>query len=238
VITIAIIAACVLVWLIVQGAGATMAVARSVCTLGLIPGELTMSLPAGTAFPMGDHLACVTEAGPHFAHIITHMFLHGSWMHLIGNMWFLWLFGDNVEDAMTRPRFLLFYLICGLAAAGLQVFFDPSSGIPMVGASGAISGVMGGYLVLFPRVRVFTLVPFVFFFTVALPAWAMLLYWIGLQLVGGIGAIGAEGGGVAFWAHVGGFATGIVLVRLFARRNRTPPLRARPWPAARRAGWY
>jgi membrane associated rhomboid family serine protease len=236
-ITIAIIAACVLVWIIVQGAGATMSVARSICNLGLIPGELTMTLPAGSVFPMGDRLACVSETGPHLSHIVTHMFLHGSWMHLIGNMWFLWLFGDNVEDAMTRPRYLAFYLICGLAAAGLQVFFDPSSGIPMVGASGAISGVMGGYLVLFPRVRVFTLVPFGFFLsTIALPAWVMLLYWIGLQLVGGLGTLGAEGGGVAFWAHVGGFATGILLVRLFARSNRTPPLRARPWTNTR-AGW-
>ena len=107
------------------------------------------------------------------------MFLHGSWMHLLGNMWFLWLFGNNIEDAMTRPRFLAFYLLCGLAAALAQVIAQPNSEIPMVGASGAISGVMGAYLVLFPRVRVFTLVPLGFFITsVALPAWVMLMYWM------------------------------------------------------------
>ena len=114
------------------------------------------------------------------------MFLHGSWMHLIGNMWFLWLFGNNIEDSMTRPRFVAFYLLTGLGAALAQVVADPASGIPMVGASGAISGVMGAYLVLFPRVRVFTLIPLGFFITtMALPAWVMLIYWMVLQLVGG-----------------------------------------------------
>ena len=109
--------------------------------------------------------------------LLTHMFLHGSWMHLLGNMWFLWLFGNNIEDAMTRPRFLAFYLICGLAAAALQVAAAPHSAVPMVGASGAISGVMGAYLVLYPRVRVFTVIPLGFFIqTVALPAWV----WKGL----------------------------------------------------------
>ena len=121
------------------------------------------------------------------------MFLHGSWMHLLGNMWFLWLFGNNIEDSMTRPRFLAFYLLCGLGAALAQVFADPDSAVPMVGASGAISGVMGAYLVLFPRVRVFTFVPLGFFFTqIALPAWVMLIYWMVLQFVGGLSSIGRE----------------------------------------------
>ena len=135
------------------------------------------------------------------------MFLHGSWMHLLGNMWFLWLFGNNIEDSMTRPRFVAFYLLTGLGAALAQTVANPTSAIPMVGASGAISGVMGAYLVLFPRVRVFTVVFLGFFITtMALPAWVMLIYWVVLQLFGGFtSALAPESGGVAFWAHVGGF---------------------------------
>src|SRR5919106_1771790 len=210
----------VLVWILVQGAGTTFALASSVCELGLIPGELTASLPAGTRFPMGDGLVCLTDPGRQVANVITSMFLHGSWMHLLGNMWFLWLFGNNIEDSMTRPRFVAFYLLTGLAAALAQVAANPASGVPMVGASGAISGVMGAYLVLYPRVRVFTLVPLGFYITsLALPAWAMLLYWAALQFFGGLSSIVAaqEGGGVAFWAHLGGFLAGVVLVKLFER---------------------
>jgi rhomboid family protein len=236
VVTLAIIAACVLTWIFVEGAGAERPLAASVCNYGLIPGELTGKLPPGVRFPMGDGLVCLTDPGHQFANVIYSMFLHGSWMHLLGNMWFLWLFGNNIEDAMTRPRFLLFYLLCGLAAALLQVMAQPNSNIPMVGASGAISGVMGAYLVLFPRVRVYTLVPLVFILTsVALPAWVMLLYWAFLQFVGGLGAVGAEGGGVAFWAHVGGFIAGVVLVKLFVRSDRMAEHTARQW-APRRVG--
>lgn len=236
VITIAIIAACVLVWLFVQGAGLGYSLPESVCNLGLIPGELTARLPPGSRFPMGDGLVCLTDPGHQYSNIFTSMFLHGSWMHLIGNMWFLWLFGNNVEDAMTRPRFILFYLLCGVAAAMMQVFTQPDSVIPMVGASGAISGVMGAYLILFPRVRVMTLVPLGFFLTtLALPAWVMLLYWMGLQLLGGLTARGSEGG-VAFWAHVGGFAAGIIGAKLFARSNYQDTLRTSPW-RPRRMGW-
>jgi membrane associated rhomboid family serine protease len=160
-------------------------------------------------------------------------------MHLLGNMWFLWLFGNNIEDSMTRPRFIVFYLLCGLAAALLQVAFNPASAIPMVGASGAISGVMGAYLVLYPRVRVFTLVPLGFFWhQMALPAWGMLVYWAVLQLVGGIGRIGAEGGGVAFWAHIGGFVAGVVLVKLFARRDHVREHQSHHWrPSGARGQW-
>jgi membrane associated rhomboid family serine protease len=165
------------------------------------------------------------------------MFMHGSWMHLLGNMWFLWLFGNNVEDAMTRPRFVAFYVISGLAAALLQVWADPNSGIPMVGASGAISGVMGAYLVLFPRVRVFTILPLGFFITtVALPAWAMLVYWMLLQFLGGFTQIGSEGGGVAFWAHIGGFIAGVVLAKMFARSDRLRAHVHQQWRPRRRAG--
>jgi membrane associated rhomboid family serine protease len=162
------------------------------------------------------------------------MFLHGSWMHLIGNMWFLWLFGDNVEDSMTRPRFVAFYLLSGLAAALAQVLASPGSGVPMVGASGAIGGVMGGYLVLYPRVRVYALLPLGFFLTsVALPAWMMLVYWAGLQLLSGVASFGRSGGGVAFWAHVGGFLAGVVLVKLFARRDRVAAHASHRWRPTR-----
>ena len=217
IVTLAIIALCAFAWIFVQGAGAERPLAESVCNLGLIPGELTQTVPPGRGFPIGEGLVCLIDPGPQYSNILTSMFLHGSWMHLIGNMWFLWLFGNNIEDSMTRPRFVVFYLLSGLAAALLQVFFEPNSNIPMVGASGAISGVMGAYLVLFPRVRVYTLVTLGFYFnTIALPAWGMLVYWAFLQIVGGLGRVGGEGGGVAFWAHIGGFVAGVVLVKLFA----------------------
>ena len=221
-VTIALIAACVLMWLLVQGAGATVPLAESVCNLGLIPGELTGLLRPGMSFPITDELACVIDPGAQTSHILSSMFLHGSWMHLIGNMWFLWLFGNNIEDSMTRPRIIAFYLLCGLAAALTQVVIEPSSAAPMVGASGAISGVMGGYLVLYPRVRVFTLLPLGFFITtVALPAWAMLIYWMVIQLVGGFaGIFSGQSGGVAFWAHVGGFVAGAALIKLLPSRTR------------------
>jgi rhomboid family protein len=222
IVTVVLIAACVLVWLLVQRGGAELALAASVCNYGLIPGELTLSLPPGSGFPMGERLACLVDPGREPEHLLTSMFLHGSWMHLLGNMWFLWLFGNNIEDSMTRPRYLAFYLLSGLAAAIAQVVANPMSEVPMVGASGAISGVMGAYLVLFPRVRVFTLIPLGFFMhSMALPAWAMLIYWMVLQVLGGIGSVFSErGGGVAFWAHVGGFVAGVVLVKIFERRDR------------------
>jgi membrane associated rhomboid family serine protease len=233
-VTLVFIALNVLTWLFVQGAGAPLPLAQSVCNLGLIAGELTGSLPPGTAFPLGEGLACLTDPGPQVSNVLTSMFLHGSWMHLLGNMWFLWIFGDNVEDSMTRPRFAVFYLLCGVVAALAQVLTDPSSGIPMVGASGAISGVMGAYLVLYPRVRVFALLPLGFFLTsVALPAWVMLAYWIGLQLLSGVTSIGRVGAGVAFWAHVGGFVAGVVLVKLFARRDHVAAHKARHWQPSR-----
>ena len=236
VVTIVLIAVNVLTWLLVQGAGATLPLARSVCELGLIPGELTASLPVGTRFPMGDGLSCLTDAGRQTPNVLYSMFLHGSWMHLLGNMWFLWLFGNNIEDSMTRSRFLAFYLLCGLTAALAQVMADPASEIPMVGASGAISGVMGAYLVLFPRVRVFTLVPLGFFITtLALPAWVMLIYWAFLQFAGGVTSVVGEqsGGGVAFWAHLGGFVAGVVLVKVFERRDRVAAHTAQHWEPRR-----
>src|SRR5713101_244275 len=230
-VTLLIIGLNVVVWLLVQGAGSMLSVARSVCELGLIPGELTGMLAPGTRFPMGDGLVCLTDPGRQVSHVVTSMFLHGSWMHLLGNMWFLWLFGNNIEDSMGHGRFVVFYLLSGVAAALLQVAFSPASPIPMVGASGAISGVMGAYLVLYPRVRVYTLVPIGFFFTnIALPAWVMLIYWAFLQLAGGVvGMVGGQAGGVAFWAHVGGFLAGVVLIKLFTRSDKLAAHRANNW---------
>jgi membrane associated rhomboid family serine protease len=218
----------------VQGAGFGLALPRSVCELGLIPGELTGSLPPGTRFAMGENLVCLTDPGLQISHVFTSMFMHGSWMHLLGNMWFLWLFGNNVEDSTGRGRFLVFYLVCGVAAALAQVVSAPASPIPMVGASGAISGVMGGYLVLYPKVRVFTLVPIGFMLTtVALPAWMMLVYWLLLQVAGGVMSAGSGTGGVAFWAHAGGFAAGLALIKLFASQESLTDHRAHRWQPTR-----
>ena len=141
--------------------------------------------------------------------LITHMFLHGGWMHLLGNMLFLWIFGDNMEDAFGHLRYLGFYILCGLAAAALQIAGDPTSNGPMVGASGAIAGVLGGYLLLFPRAKVDVLLIFIVFFRIfAIQAWIVLGIWFGLQLVNGLGA---TQDGVAYLAHVGGFVAGAVL---------------------------
>jgi membrane associated rhomboid family serine protease len=239
VVTYLLVGANVLSWLAVQGAGQALPLARSVCDLGLIPGELTGQLPPGARFPIGEGLVCLTEPGRQVSHVFTSMFLHGSWMHLLGNMWFLWIFGNNIEDSMGRGRYLLFYLASGVVAALAQVLANPASGVPMVGASGAISGVMGGYLILYPRVRVWTLVPIGFFLTsIALPAWVMLLYWAAIQLFSGVLSIGlgGEGGGVAFWAHLGGFVAGVVLVKLLARAEYVAAHRGHHWQPARQ-GW-
>ena len=137
-------------------------------------------------------------------------------MHILGNMLFLWVFGGNVEDSMGSARFLLFYLLSGVGAGAAQIISEPGSGIPMVGASGAIGGVMGGYLVLYPRVKVHILVPiFIIFWTFRVPAWAMLGYWIALQVFQGVVSFGNAGGGVAFWAHIGGFFMGVLSVYAF-----------------------
>jgi len=230
-VTFAFVGLNVLAWLFIQGAGMGLSLARSVCDLGLIPGELTLQLAPGTPFPMGDGLVCLTDPGRQVSHVFTSMFMHGSWMHLLGNMWFLWIFGNNIEDSMGHARFVVFYLLSGVAAALAQVAVNPASGIPMVGASGAISGVMGAYLVLYPRVRVWTLVPIGFFLTsIALPAWTMLLYWMAIQFVSGlVGLFGQAQGGVAFWAHIGGFVAGLVLIKLFARSNDVTAHRGQSW---------
>ncbi len=223
-VTYAVIAANAAVWLSIQGLGRDPSLARSVCELGLIPGDLLGRIPPGTRLPLSPTSACVIGAAQTWYTPLTSMFLHGGWFHLIGNMWFMWIFGNNVEDSMGHLRFVVFYLTCGLAAAALQVILSPDSPVPMVGASGAIGGVMGAYVMLYPRVRVHMLIFLGFYVTrIAVPASFMLGYWFLLQLLGGAFALGREGGGVAFWAHVGGFAAGAVLVLLF----RNPRLLAR-----------
>jgi membrane associated rhomboid family serine protease len=183
---------------------------------------------------MGEGLVCLTDPGRQVLNVFSSMFLHGGWMHLLGNMWFLWLFGNNIEDSMGRVRYLVFYLLCGVAAALAQVIVTPDSAIPMVGASGAISGVMGAYLILYPRVRVYAIVPIGFIpLSIALPAWTMLLYWFGMQFLGGLVRSSSEQGGVAFWAHAGGFLAGIVLVKIFARPEDVRAHRAGQWTPRR-----
>ncbi|MCO5177697.1 MAG: rhomboid family intramembrane serine protease [Thermomicrobiales bacterium] len=152
------------------------------------------------------------------------MFIHGGWLHIIGNMLFLWVFGDNVEDALGHARFIIFYLICGIGAVALQVLVDTSSTQPMVGASGAISGVLAAYLVLFPHGRVRVLIWLGIFVTViSLPALIVIGFWIVLQFISGFASVGpdtAQAGGVAYFAHIGGFITGLVAIWLF--RNHRP----------------
>jgi membrane associated rhomboid family serine protease len=156
----------------------------------------------------------------------TSMFMHGGWLHLILNMWSLWIFGDNVEDELGKPRFVLFYMLTGLGAAAAQVLVQPSSEVPMVGASGAIAGVLAAYLKLFPGARVVTLIPLFFlFFVREIPAVFFIIVWFGLQVISGVDALGgleSDVGGVAIFAHIGGFVAGLLLVsRLRPGRNLT-----------------
>jgi membrane associated rhomboid family serine protease len=211
-------------WLLLQGMGTEPRLSSSVCSLGAIPGELLQTVAAGTSFQLSTQTMCVTGPAPVWSTLVSSMFLHGGWLHLLGNMWFMWIFGNNVEDSMGRGRFVAFYLICGLVAAGSQVLSSPTSTTPIVGASGAIGGVMGAYIILYPRVHVHMLIFLGFFVTtVAVPAFWMLGYWLLLQLIGGYGAITGEKTAVAFWAHLGGFLAGMLLIPLF----RNPRLLAR-----------
>ncbi len=217
VVTYAIVALNFAAWVFLQGAGfSAMTVAASVCNLGLVPGEITKLAPVGAGIPIAPGVACVvdTQAINVFTPLIS-MFLHGGWIHLLGNLWFLWVFGNNVEDSMGRWRFALFYVLCGLAAAGAHVIVDPRSILPTVGASGAISGVMGGYFILYPRahVRIWA----IFFFWTR--AWLVLVLWLGVQVINGLPELmevdPEVSSGIAFWAHVGGFLAGVLLVMVF-----------------------
>jgi membrane associated rhomboid family serine protease len=225
VVTYALIAVMGAVWTFVQGAGTDdQQLASSICRFGLIPGELTGRAQAGAREVLGEDMSCVITSRGWLDYLtpVTSMFLHGGWLHILGNAWFLRIFGDNVEDAMGRPRYLAFYIFCGLVAAAAQVAVDPSSTVPVVGASGAISGVMGAYLVLYPGAKVRTLFVLVIFVTVVrVPAWIILLYWFGLQVVSALpqltGAETAASSGVAVVAHIGGFVAGAILAKPLAR---------------------
>jgi membrane associated rhomboid family serine protease len=217
-----IIGVTILVWFMVQGAGANETrLAASICNLGLVPGELTGQAPLGMAVPIAPGLACVVDHYTinWFTPIIS-IFLHGSWGHLLGNMLFLWVFGDNIEDALGHGRYLVFYFVCGLAAAMAHIFSSPGSPVPTVGASGAISGVMGAYLILYPNVpiRMFFLI-----FVARIRAWIVLVYWFVVQLFQGVSLLGPVrpdvSSGIAVWAHVGGFVTGLLLVKLFENEH-------------------
>lgn len=178
-----------------------------ILTFGFIPGRFLSQLGEADLLSL-------------FLPIFTSMFLHGGWLHLIGNMWTLYIFGDNVEDAFGHGRFLLFYAACGVVAAFVQLASAPYSHMPMIGASGAIAGVMGAYFSLFPYSRILTLVPVVFFVVIEVPAYVFLGIWFLLQFLYGTFSIMGPGGteirgGIAFWAHIGGFAAGFLLVRIF-----------------------
>ena len=180
---------------------------------GVVPRHVTLALAGnGPANLLGA-----------FIPIFTSMFLHGSWLHIIGNMWVLWIFGDNIEDYLGHFTYLLFYLVCGVAASIAHIMLNLNSRVPSVGASGAIAGIMGAYFVLYPKARVLTIVPLIIFFTFWwLPAWIVLGYWFLMQFLSGaatsIAVTSQSGGGVAFWAHVGGFVAGIVLIKLLPQR--------------------
>ena len=206
------------VWFAVQGGGMNpLALARSVCDYGLVPAELTHRVAVGYQVPMGQGLACVVDnSSINKFTPLTSIFLHGGWGHILGNSLYFWVFGNNIEDSMGPGRFLVFYLLCGLAAAGTHIALNPASPLPTVGASGAISGVLGAYLVLYPSVRVNYLFPPFIFRTFAIRAWIALIWWFGTQaLAAYLTPLRGESAGVAVWAHIGGFVTGVLLVKLF-----------------------
>jgi len=166
----------------------------------------------------------VVPARLHLSSLLTSQFLHGGWMHLIGNMWFLWIYGDNVEDVLGHEKYLVFYLLCGVVAGLGQYAISPDSRIPMLGASGAIAGVMGAYMIKFPHNRIVTLLPlFIFWTTIEIPAVLILAYWFILQFFSGVGSIGysqSSHGGVAFFAHIGGFIAGMILISFIGTKQR------------------
>ena len=224
-VTYAVLVAMVVVWVFVQGAGFDYyrAVAAA-CNYGLVAGELTGDAALGTRVQIGENTWCVVDNEPiNVLTPITSMFLHGDWGHLLGNALFFWVFGNNVEDSMGHGRFVVFYLACGLAAGAAHVFVDPASPVPALGASGAVSGIMGAYLLLYPRVHIRMLWFFVIFFHVfEMRAWLVLLLWFGYQVLLGLPQLSRGpdlAGGVAVWAHIGGFVAGAVLIKLFEDRR-------------------
>jgi membrane associated rhomboid family serine protease len=186
---------------------------------GFVPEEVTAFVRGGAGTPVAAFLPALTS-----------MFLHASWLHIIFNMWALWIFGDNVEDHLGHFRYLLFYLLSGLGASFLHYVFNANSQVPSVGASGAIAGVMGAYFLLFPSARVLTVIPFFFLYFTWLPAWLVLGYWFVAQFLSGAAtsiAYSKQTTGVAFWAHVGGFIAGVLMIKFFPRR--APRYRFNTW---------
>jgi membrane associated rhomboid family serine protease len=228
-------------WFVVEGAGNPFRMAVSVCNYGMVPGELSGRVRVGVGVPLGSGLACVVDrSAVNWLTPVTSIFLHGGWMHLLGNALFFWVFGNNIEDSMGPVRFLGFFILCGLVAGATHVIVDPGSPIPTVGASGAIAGILGAYLVLYPKVKVNMLFIFVIFFRIIpLPAWIVLAYWFVVQLLSGwsqLTPLRPEiSGGVAFWAHIGGFIAGVSLIKLFedrrlvAARTRRDLIVSGPW---------
>jgi membrane associated rhomboid family serine protease len=262
ILTILLIAANVFVYFFLQGGGITHGPRDAeVVKYGAIPYEVTHpgkqcgtsgTLADGAELQTGGAVVCegetVTLSGGGSARVVstdgggavsswltlvTAMFLHGGILHLLGNMLFLWIFGTNVEDAMSRWRFPLFYLLGGLTAIGLQIAVDPSSTVPTVGASGAIAAVLGGYILLYPRARVVTVVFVILLFTlIELPAWVMLGFWFLMQALFAVSSVVnqiGDGGGVAYAAHVGGFVFGLLAIRAFAQRRKQPPPPSLGW---------
>jgi membrane associated rhomboid family serine protease len=185
-----------------------------------------VQVPGCSNAALGEECRVHLKEPPAFLTLFTSMFMHGGWLHIIFNMLFLWIFGNNVEDSMGRVRYILFYLLGGLAAVGAQVAVDANSEVPTVGASGAIAAVLGGYLILYPRARVLTIVFLFFFFTfIEIPAMVMLGIWVFLQFLPAVGQLAnpdvAGGGGVAYFAHIGGFVFGMAAIMLFAHRKST-----------------
>lgn len=222
VVTYALIGLNVLTWVGLQGMGINPLFVESICRFGLVSGDLLGSIPAGSGIMLSETQVCRFDGSPDIHTLITSMFMHGGWLHLIGNMWFLWIFGDNVENAIGRVKFLIFYLVCGLAAAAAQIAIDTQSIVPMVGASGAIGGIMGAYIVLHPRARVKSLLFLLFFITVIeVPAMIILGIWFLSQLLSGLPQLGGmSDGGVAFWAHIGGFVAGAGLIFLLKPKTQ------------------
>jgi membrane associated rhomboid family serine protease len=244
VMTWALLGAMFAVWLLVEGGGFDpVHLAATICDYGMVPGELTHRARLGTGVPIARGLACVVDNSPINTFTpLTSMFLHGGWMHILGNALFFWVFGNNIEDSMGPGRFLAFYLVCGLAAAATHVLLNPASPVPTVGASGAISGILGAYLVLYPRVRVNMLFIFIFIIRIIpVPAWLVLIWWFFLQVISALPQLSQVNpdvsGGVAVWAHVGGFIAGVLLIKLFENpalvAERDTIRRARhAWPNA------
>jgi membrane associated rhomboid family serine protease len=199
------------------GSQSTGTLNRFIFDYGMVPCEYTSHCHAYPGTP-----------SPYYVTLFSSMFMHGGWLHILGNMLYLWVFGDNIENAMGHFRYLIFYLLCGLAANGLEIATAVTSNVPGIGASGAIAGVLGAYLMLFPGSRIRTLIPFTFIFLfipLRLPAWVLIGFWFVLQFVSGVAVLSARTaqaqGGVAYWAHVGGFVAGCILVWIFRHPRRT-----------------